>query len=663
MAHTVTVKSGDTLSAIAKKAGVKVGDISGFRSGDPNLIFPGEVLTIGGQRAVSPRQPGFIGPVRPSPAPRSGQPGFIDPTRPPVSSTGTTPRQGQPIADFTRQFDLPQQEPARTPTITQPQPTPIPEPTTPVTPPPAVTGTSVLERFKDIQAEITAGQPKPFFTFGEEEQGQLRTALEEEAASDAELASILDAKLQIQEEFQQFGEGQVGLPEAGRQGAISEKGRELNRKLDVLNRRELVLEVKKRNRNNTINSLMQLGQQSFADATAQYNTSWNQAMQIISVFDKEEDELQINAKVSLAVRENAIKVQIEAGKLTFDQITGIQRAEIEDLEIQAGLPLGSTLAVLSSLREGEEKVYSGVDDNGTFTYITKSASGEFNIQKTLGVVAPTEISLPNSAKEYLFAGGEEGTGMTFQQWVGKASIAPIEGPLGDAFNSAMAFAGVGFTSAQREQIPIQFNQMIEAGNIEGAKEFLLRIAEEGASTSQGDRVQGRKEAIVALSDIQRRLNEYISSGGDTGVFTGKMEDIQRKIGRTSDPTLANLANSIRLAIVDYRRAVSGAAFTESEMQEYNRLFPNIGNVPELNQAIITSLVDTFSRNQDLFYRSIIGAQNYNSLFGLQTNVSLNADVLSTITEMSIVPGQEEIIIQQPTSFGLTQQDLIELGIK
>ena len=42
-----TVQKGDTLSKIAQAQGVGVGDISGFRSGDPNRIFPGEQLSLG----------------------------------------------------------------------------------------------------------------------------------------------------------------------------------------------------------------------------------------------------------------------------------------------------------------------------------------------------------------------------------------------------------------------------------------------------------------------------------------------------------------------------------------------------------------------------------------------------------------------------------------
>lgn len=54
MPNTVTVKSGDTLSAIAKQYGVSTSSISGYRSGDPNLIYPGEVLNLSSTGASVP---------------------------------------------------------------------------------------------------------------------------------------------------------------------------------------------------------------------------------------------------------------------------------------------------------------------------------------------------------------------------------------------------------------------------------------------------------------------------------------------------------------------------------------------------------------------------------------------------------------------------------
>ena len=53
--RTYTVQAGDTLSVIAAKLGVSTSAISGCRSGNPNLIYPGEVLKInGGNTAPKP---------------------------------------------------------------------------------------------------------------------------------------------------------------------------------------------------------------------------------------------------------------------------------------------------------------------------------------------------------------------------------------------------------------------------------------------------------------------------------------------------------------------------------------------------------------------------------------------------------------------------------
>ena len=53
--RTYTVQAGDTLSGIAAKLGVSTSAISGYRSGNPNLIYPGEVLKInGGNPAPKP---------------------------------------------------------------------------------------------------------------------------------------------------------------------------------------------------------------------------------------------------------------------------------------------------------------------------------------------------------------------------------------------------------------------------------------------------------------------------------------------------------------------------------------------------------------------------------------------------------------------------------
>ena len=85
---TYVVKAGDTLGKIGSQFGVDYKQISGYRSGNPNLIYPGEVLTIpdagGQQQPASTQQP--TGQKTPTKQPATSQP---TPTAP--SSGGGTP--------------------------------------------------------------------------------------------------------------------------------------------------------------------------------------------------------------------------------------------------------------------------------------------------------------------------------------------------------------------------------------------------------------------------------------------------------------------------------------------------------------------------------------------------------------------------------------------
>lgn len=53
MAKQYTIQKGDTLGAIAKKYGVGVGDITGYKSGNADLIYPGENINIGDAKPKS----------------------------------------------------------------------------------------------------------------------------------------------------------------------------------------------------------------------------------------------------------------------------------------------------------------------------------------------------------------------------------------------------------------------------------------------------------------------------------------------------------------------------------------------------------------------------------------------------------------------------------
>jgi LysM repeat protein len=71
---TYTVSAGDTLSGIGSKLGIDWKSLSGYKSGDPNLIYPGEVLSYGSSSttATKPKSTTTVAPLKTTtPAPGS----------------------------------------------------------------------------------------------------------------------------------------------------------------------------------------------------------------------------------------------------------------------------------------------------------------------------------------------------------------------------------------------------------------------------------------------------------------------------------------------------------------------------------------------------------------------------------------------------------------
>ena len=264
------------------------------------------------------------------------------------------------------------------------------EPTVETTPAPKVYEDSEALRIKKKAEAIKEGfgigeKPAPSL-FEEADKTKLKTAQVERETIQTRSEEILAEKLKLQEEWRNFtrttGEG---VSEFGRARIESEEGRKIQDRLDALNREELVLETKLRNRNTVISEMMNVQRQDYQDAVNQYNTQFSQAIQLYSLFDKEDDELKINSKANLEVMFKTFEAQIKAGAIDFNDITRMQQAKIEEYETQANLPLGSTMAVLQTIKPDEEKLYSGIDKAGNFIYITKDIQDNISIKKMVGV--------------------------------------------------------------------------------------------------------------------------------------------------------------------------------------------------------------------------------------------------------------------------------------
>lgn len=228
---------------------------------------------------------------------------------------------------------------------------------------------------------------------------------------------------------------------------------------------------------------------------------------------------------------------------------------------------------------------------------------------------------------------------------------------GDVQNAiSLAVGGLKFsTVADRKAAQATIASLLAKGDIQGAKEQLQTYVRNSASSTQQDVLDGKQNAIASLEKIKQGLATFQAKGGNTNIFTGLSEKALEKGGFTKDPQLAGLANDIALAIIDYRRAVSGAAFTESEKKSYDAVFPSIGNTSTLNIAKLDSLENKFKTDAENFYKQRVGTDKYNAIFGsAQASQDLDNFIKSNPDKLSIVSQIEK---ENPT---YTDADILQI---
>lgn len=189
--------------------------------------------------------------------------------------------------------------------------------------------------------------------------------------------------------------------------------------------------------------------------------------------------------------------------------------------------------------------------------------------------------------------------------------ANIPNEYNNAFNSLSA----RMTKDEAERATEYFNQLMSSGDTKTAQEYLKTTAIANLPATEQTKAFGRFAAIDSLVSVKQDLADFVAKGGNTGLLTGTEESIAQKLGRTTNVEAARIGNEILLAMIAYRNAVSGAAFTESEQKQYIQVFPSIGKIPELNNAKIQSLLDTFNRNNKSIFGQVLGSGNYDKIFG------------------------------------------------
>ncbi len=187
------------------------------------------------------------------------------------------------------------------------------------------------------------------------------------------------------------------------------------------------------------------------------------------------------------------------------------------------------------------------------------------------------------------------------------SLKPIKQAIG-------VIAATAPSVAAGRQMVSSVNEALERGDQEGVRQLLKASAITSLPTAEQTKVRGREIGIQTLDNIEKLLKDYKAKGGETSLVSGTEAEMLEKIGRIKDPQKKSIATQIRSALIDYRSAVSGAAFTESEMQEYKGLFPSVSSSYDLNLAKIDGLRRAWRQGNDATFRTIMTPSLYDSIY-------------------------------------------------
>ena len=159
------------------------------------------------------------------------------------------------------------------------------------------------------------------------------------------------------------------------------------------------------------------------------------------------------------------------------------------------------------------------------------------------------------------------------------------------------------------------DDLASKGNPEKVKSFLKRMAVKNASsTDESKQVMGKERTVGFLDEIKGDLKRLEDAGIDTNILSGTWEDMKSKIGQVQEPELRKVATKIRLAVMKFRRSMTGVQFGMKEHAEYEKIFPGINRTGEFNLATLSALEETFTGDLDTFYSLSMGDDNYREIF-------------------------------------------------
>jgi hypothetical protein len=140
-------------------------------------------------------------------------------------------------------------------------------------------------------------------------------------------------------------------------------------------------------KNKTVSLLMDFAKTDYSNAVSNYEFQYNKAIQIYSLYSQQQDKITNNAQASLKVIQDSIK----DGSIDSASLTSYQKQVIQNLEVQAGEPIGITEFLQSNVKE--KVFWKGVETdeagNKVLMVIPEKADGTADMGNMYKVVVGT----------------------------------------------------------------------------------------------------------------------------------------------------------------------------------------------------------------------------------------------------------------------------------
>lgn len=149
-------------------------------------------------------------------------------------------------------------------------------------------------------------------------------------------------------------------------------------------------------------------------------------------------------------------------------------------------------------------------------------------------------------------------------------------------------------------------QLWASGDKDSVNNYIRSLAIDSEPSTVKERITSRIETVDALKDTAALLRELKAAGVDTGIMQGGAEKMAQYLGSTGDPRLAALGTQLSTILMNYRRGITGAAFSASEAGEYAKIWPSISSNLALNEAQIDGLARTLQGADASYWRRKLG---------------------------------------------------------